>query len=73
MSRILWRLGNGRFRPVPSLEALGYDVAKGPKECNNCGHVWRPVLVSGLCPKCDSANGKMLPEEQRTILPPTAL
>lgn len=48
-SRILSRKVNGRFRPTPSLEELGFDVAKGARTCNVCGETWLPILVSGKC------------------------
>lgn len=48
--RMLFRNG-GRFAKAPSLEALGFDVADGPRRCS-CGHVWSPILASGSCPVC---------------------
>lgn len=60
-SRMKFRQGNGRFRRAPSLEELGFPVAKGAKECAGCGHVWYPIVVTGVCPKCGSTDGQMQP------------
>ena len=48
-SRILSRRSNGRFRPTPSLEELGFDVNKVERICNVCGERWWPILISGQC------------------------
>jgi len=47
-----------RFSKSPTLEQLGYDVNHSERECNRCGHVWFPVLISGHCPQCDAVDSK---------------
>lgn len=64
-SRFLHRRGDGRFRRAPSLEEIGFDVAKAAKECGGCGHRWNPVLVSGRCPQCGGTDGRMLDDYVR--------
>ena len=44
----------GRFAKPPSLEQMGYPVAHGEMTCANCGHTWRPILITGMCPVCGS-------------------
>lgn len=46
---MLSRRTNGRFRSTPSLEELGFDVAKTERICNVCGEQWSPILISGQC------------------------
>lgn len=57
--RMVFRRPNGRFRRAPSLEEMGFPVAKAGKECE-CGHCWNPLVTTGKCPKCGSQAGTML-------------
>jgi rubrerythrin len=52
--RIRFRRG-GKFCRPPSLEDMGLPVAKGKMTCAGCGHTWRPVLTTGICPECGEA------------------
>ena len=54
--RMMFRSG-GRFTTAPTMEDLGFDVSHGPRQCS-CGEVWRPILVSGICPKCRAQDSK---------------
>lgn len=54
--RIIQRGAGGRFRRG-TLGDLGVPqsaVATGRMECADCGHRWRPILVTGYCPECGS-------------------
>ena len=54
--RMLFRNG-GAFAKTPTLESMGFDVADGPMTCV-CGHSWRPIVKTGVCPKCGSKEKK---------------
>lgn len=60
-----FRRANGRFRPTPSLEELGFDVATGARICRICGETWQPILVTGRCPKCGAQDSTALAREGR--------
>lgn len=63
--RAMFRRG-GRFSKAPSLADLGYPVADGSRICNACGEKWRPVLITGTCPKCGTENNsRAIETEQR--------
>ncbi len=47
----------GRFAKTPSLETMGLDLADSDRRCQ-CGHVWRPILVTGRCPECGAQNSR---------------
>ena len=54
----------GRFAKQPTLEQMGYPVAKGTMTCV-CGHEWMPVLTTGYCPKCGSQD--KAPNKKRAL------
>jgi len=56
--RRLFRSG-GRFSKAPTLEQLGYPVSDGGlRICNPCGEEWRPILITGICPKCGAQDSR---------------
>lgn len=49
--RTMYRSG-GRFTKAPSLEALGFPVAHGEMQCEQCGYRCYPLVKTWICSKC---------------------
>ena len=48
--RIIARDAKGRFTKLSFNDLDG--AAEGKMKCAQCGHIWRPLLKTGICPKC---------------------
>ena len=52
-NRNQYRGHDGRFERCTVEKAFGIETNPGNQYCcSNCGHVFAPILVSGICPKC---------------------
>lgn len=54
-NRNQYRGRNGRFERCTVEKLLGVQANPGRRyRCLNCGHVFVPILESGICSKCGS-------------------
>jgi len=54
--RLIRRGRRGRFTRTTLIDfgISNGEIATGPMKCAECGHVWSPILKSGVCPECGS-------------------
>lgn len=57
--RAVYRRG-GKFTSPPSLEKMGFEVNTGKRQCNHCGTIWLPILVTGICPQCEKQDSTLV-------------
>jgi len=69
--RAMYRHG-GRFAKAPSLEDLGFPVAKGEMQCEKCGYRCYPLVTTWTCSQCGHEHAppnSVLDHEHRNMHP----
>ena len=52
-NRNQYRGHNGKFERCTVTKLFGIDTNPGYKyRCTNCGYIFVPILVTGICSKC---------------------
>ncbi|WP_299580880.1 hypothetical protein [uncultured Microbulbifer sp.] len=67
--RIQHRSRGGQFRRSTLLDVGITNGCHRARQCQ-CGHVWHPIVTTGICPECDEQNSKPAPltEEEKLKL-----
>lgn len=64
--RIQHRARGGQFRHSTLLDVGITNGCHRARQCQ-CGHIWRPIVTTGICPECGEQNSKPAPLSEEEI------
>lgn len=64
--RVGGRAANGQFARLGFEDVFGVKPNDQEQICDDCGHCWWPLVLSGKCPKCDSQDKHPVPPPEIT-------